>query len=346
MRLQRVIWAVIFCASISSVVNAAAAQNASPAGSPPSTAQQSAGAPGAAQGVQQQISNAEIIQMLQAGLSDKIIIPAIQKGPTNFDTSSDALVALKKAGASEALLTAVISAPRFSAQPAQATPTAITGATTTSLGALQQPQATTGIPGMTAQPSLPASAMVQQPAGSGSAYIPPSLLQPPTTPTTTNRKPTEAATTPLLSDCTNPGGDKVQQAEAAILLLVNNERQKQGSAKLKSSDPLAAVARQRSCRMAQTGSLDHVDAQYGDAAQQLNSAGFHVKSLAENLSESSEPDPAKSTVESWMSDPDHRGDMLDSSFACTGVGVAIQPDGTYIVTELFTPAPCAASVPN
>jgi uncharacterized protein YkwD len=138
----------------------------------------------------------------------------------------------------------------------------------------------------------------------------------------------------------------VQQAEAAILLLVNNARQKQGSGKLNSSDPLTAVARQHSCRMAQGGFLDHVDPQYGDTAQRLQAAGVHAKSVAENLSEGSGADPTSSAVQSWMSDPDHSQNMLDPSFACTGVGVAIQPDGTYIVTELFTPAPCAGAKQN
>ena len=341
MRLQRVIRAALLCGSISFVVNAGTAQNSPTAATPPATAQQSTGA--TAQAVPHRITNADIIAMLQAGISDKIIIPTIQRSPTDFDTSTDGLVALKKAGASEALLAAVLSAPRFSAQPPAAPPAA--GATALSAPmtspAVVQQQATNGIPAMPAQASIPPGAMVPQPTGSGIAYVPPSLLQPPTS-ATVSRKQGEA-TPPLSSDCTNPGADKVQQAEQLILQLVNNERQEQGSGTLKSSDPLAAVARQHSCRMAQNGFLDHVDPQYGDATQRLQSAGLHVKSLAENLSEDSGPDPTKSAVESWMSDPDHRQNVLDASFACTGVGVAIKPDGTYVVTELFTAAPCASS---
>jgi uncharacterized protein YkwD len=331
MRLQRVIWAAMLCGSLSFVVNAATAQNSPTAATPPA--------------VPHQITNADIIEMLQAGISDRIIIPTIQRAPTNFDTSTDALVALKKAGASEALLAVVISAPRFSAQPAAPSTTGgpALSAPMTSPAVVQQ-QATNGIPAIPAQASVLPGPMVPQPTGTGVAYVPPSLMQPPTNATTSKKQ--AEATPPLLSDCTNPGVDKVQQAEQLILLLVNNERQKQGSGKLNSSDPLAAVARQHSCRMAQNGFLDHVDPQYGDATQRLQSAGLHVKSLAENLSEGSGPDPTKSAVESWMSDPDHRENMLDSSFACTGVGVAIKPDGTYIVTELFTAAPCAGSKHN
>jgi uncharacterized protein YkwD len=326
-------------------VNAATAKNSPTAATPPATAQQSAGVAATAQAVPQQITNADIIAMLQAGISDKIIIPTIQRGAADFDTSTDALVALKKAGASEALLAAVLSASRFSAQPAAA-PTvggAALGTTMTSPAVVQQ-QAANGIPAMPAQASILPGAMVPQPTGTGIAYVPPGLMQPPTNATASKKQ--AEATPPLLSDCTNPGVDKVQQAEQLILLLVNNERQKQGSGKLNSSDPLAAVARQHSCRMAQNGFLDHVDPQYGDATQRLQSAGLHVKSLAENLSEASGPDPTKSAVESWMSDPDHRQNLLDSSFACTGVGIAIKPDGTYLVTELFAPAPCAGSKQN
>jgi uncharacterized protein YkwD len=334
MRLQPLICAAILCGNISSVVNAGVAQNI--------PAQQSTEISGTTQAVQQ-VTNADIIEMLQAGISDRIIIAAIAKGPTNFDTSTDALVALKKAGASEALLTAVINTPRFSAQSAMALPpagAAVLNPTMTSPGVVQQ-QATNGIPGMTAQPSIPPGAIAQQPIGSGSAYIPPSLMQPPVVPTAKTKQ--SGTASPLLSDCMNPSLDSAEQAEAAILLLVNNERQKQGSAKLNSSDPLAAVARQHSCRMAQGGFLDHVDPQYGNPAQRLQSAGLHVKSVAENLSEDSGPDPIGSAFQEWMADPDHRGNVLDSSFACTGVGVAIEPDGTYIVTELFTPAPCVGA---
>ena len=345
MRLQPVIWAAMLCGSLCFAVNLATAQNSPAAAVAPATAQQSTGDAATAQAVPQQITNADVIAMLQAGISDKIIIPTIQRGATAFDTSTDALVALKKAGASEALLAAVLSAPRGSTQTAAA-PTASATALSAPMTspAMVQPQATNGIAAMPAQASILPGTMVPQPTGTGVAYVPPSLLQPPTSATTSKKQ--AEATPPLLSDCTNPGGDKVQQAEQLILLLVNNERQKQGSEKLSSSDPLAAAARQHSCRMGQGGFLDHVDPQYGDATQRLQSAGVHVKSLAENLSEDSGPDPTRSVVDSWMSDPDHRQNMLDSSFACTGVGVAIEPDGTYIVTELFTPAPCAGSRQN
>jgi hypothetical protein len=55
------------------------------------------------------ITNAEVIQMLKAGLSDTLIIDAIQRAPkTNFSVTPESLIELKTAGASELLLRKVM----------------------------------------------------------------------------------------------------------------------------------------------------------------------------------------------------------------------------------------------
>jgi hypothetical protein len=55
-------------------------------------------------------SNAEIIRMLQAALPESVILGKIRSTPQKFDTSADALIQLKQAGASEAVLTAIVEA--------------------------------------------------------------------------------------------------------------------------------------------------------------------------------------------------------------------------------------------
>lgn len=56
------------------------------------------------------LTNEDIVQMVQAKLSDPIIVKAIQANDVDFDTSATGLVKLKQAGASQAVLDAVLSA--------------------------------------------------------------------------------------------------------------------------------------------------------------------------------------------------------------------------------------------
>ena len=54
------------------------------------------------------MTNRDVIRLLQAKLSDDIIIAKIKSSKTNFDTSVDALVALRTAGASDRLITLML----------------------------------------------------------------------------------------------------------------------------------------------------------------------------------------------------------------------------------------------
>jgi hypothetical protein len=54
------------------------------------------------------ITNSDIISMAKAGIGEKTIILTIQRGPTKFDTSPQALILLKKAGLSDRVLDAVL----------------------------------------------------------------------------------------------------------------------------------------------------------------------------------------------------------------------------------------------
>jgi hypothetical protein len=57
---------------------------------------------------QSALSNAGVIKMVKAGLPESIILREIQMSRTNFDTSPNGLVDLRKHGASEAVLHAVL----------------------------------------------------------------------------------------------------------------------------------------------------------------------------------------------------------------------------------------------
>jgi hypothetical protein len=54
------------------------------------------------------LTNQDVTRMLAGGLPESVVLSTIQAGPTQFDTSIDALIALHKAGASKAVLDAMV----------------------------------------------------------------------------------------------------------------------------------------------------------------------------------------------------------------------------------------------
>lgn len=72
------------------------------------------------------LTNADVVAMVKAGLPESTVILAIQKGPTNFDTSPQALIQLKNQGVGPKVLDAMLqpagAAPASVLQPAPARP--------------------------------------------------------------------------------------------------------------------------------------------------------------------------------------------------------------------------------
>jgi hypothetical protein len=74
---------------------------------------------------QQALNNASVIKLAKAGLSDDLIVSTINASPGTYDTSADGLIALKTAGASDRVVTAIVakaSAPPSAAGPLAAAP--------------------------------------------------------------------------------------------------------------------------------------------------------------------------------------------------------------------------------
>jgi hypothetical protein len=57
---------------------------------------------------QQPMNNDSVIRLVKAGLSDDLIITTINASPGNYDTSANALIALKGAGASDKVVSAIV----------------------------------------------------------------------------------------------------------------------------------------------------------------------------------------------------------------------------------------------
>jgi hypothetical protein len=77
---------------------------------------------------QQVMNNDSVIKLVKAGLSDDLIVTTINSSPGAYDTSADAIIALKSAGASDKVIAAIIAKvaapPSSPAQPAPSTASA------------------------------------------------------------------------------------------------------------------------------------------------------------------------------------------------------------------------------
>jgi hypothetical protein len=72
---------------------------------------------------QQALNNESVLKLVKSGLSDDLIITTIKASPGNYDTSPNGLIALKKGGASDKVVEAiVVKANGGSAAPASAAP--------------------------------------------------------------------------------------------------------------------------------------------------------------------------------------------------------------------------------
>src|SRR5579863_10344106 len=56
------------------------------------------------------LTNDGVIEMVQAGLSESVIVAAIQSSPAHYDVSTDGLIKLKKAGVTADEMKAIIAA--------------------------------------------------------------------------------------------------------------------------------------------------------------------------------------------------------------------------------------------
>ncbi|MGP8176115.1 MAG: DUF2846 domain-containing protein [Terracidiphilus sp.] len=95
-----------------------AEQQTPPAAAPAASAAQPAPAQPPAQ---KALNNDSVIKLIKAGLSDDLIVAAINGSAGTYDTSADGLIALKTAGASDKVLSAIVqkaSAPAPAAVPA------------------------------------------------------------------------------------------------------------------------------------------------------------------------------------------------------------------------------------
>jgi uncharacterized protein YkwD len=98
---------------------------------------------------------------------------------------------------------------------------------------------------------------------------------------------------------------------------------------------LDGIAEGHAVAMRKLGRIAH-DAGDGDPARRVESAGLGVLVTGENVAHA--PDVTRAHRVLWSS-PSHRENLLQPRFDGVGIGVALDPDGSIWVCEVFADFP-------
>lgn len=125
-----------------------------------------------------------------------------------------------------------------------------------------------------------------------------------------------------------PSMDKDEQA---MLDLLNAERKTAGLEPLSMDSSLQKVARIKAKDMATNEYFDHKSPTYGSPFDLMRRSGVTFKSAGENISGNSS---SKAATVAWMSDENHKANVLNGNFKYVGIGIANDIKyGKVFVTE-------------
>jgi uncharacterized protein YkwD len=126
-------------------------------------------------------------------------------------------------------------------------------------------------------------------------------------------------------------------AEKSAFLIINKMRIQAGREPLAWSDELAAVARLHSQNMAEFKFFSHrgLDNKLvSDRADQLMVGKW--RSIGENIAfNRGYADPVEKAVELWLDSPEHRRNLMDTTWHESAIGVAKAADGSVYFTQVF-----------
>ena len=132
---------------------------------------------------------------------------------------------------------------------------------------------------------------------------------------------------------TIPTIDNIKVQENEVIRLVNVERAKYGLPALKANWELSRVARYKSQDMVNKGYFAHQSPTYGSPFTMMQSFGISYSSAGENIAKGQRT-PAE-VMNSWMSSPGHRSNILNASYTQIGVGLAKDKNGIACWTQMF-----------
>lgn len=134
-----------------------------------------------------------------------------------------------------------------------------------------------------------------------------------------------------------PESEAAGRLEQKVFEMLNNERRTQGLSELEWNDEVAAVARMHSYNMAEGKFFSHRGSDGSMVDDRADRVGLGSwRTIGENIAYMRGfDDPAALAVEKWMESTAHRKNLLGPNWKESAVGVAITPDGTYYLTQVF-----------
>ncbi len=140
----------------------------------------------------------------------------------------------------------------------------------------------------------------------------------------------------IFPDSAGDSAPELQYIARQVHRNVNMVRQTAHIPPLIWNDALAGEAARHARRMASKLFFAHEDAVRGNLVDRLARSGIVWRRCAENLyEERGIGEPAKNAVTAWLQSSGHRKNMLDSKLTETGVGTALQRDGTIVIVQEF-----------
>lgn len=125
--------------------------------------------------------------------------------------------------------------------------------------------------------------------------------------------------------------------ERQVFDLINQLRTSNGLSALAWSDDAAKIARSHSENMANFKFFSHESVDGLTVNERAYDFGIsNWRAIGENIALNQGYDnPADFAVERWMKSPGHRGNILNTRWNESAVGVAVSPDKKYYFTEVF-----------
>ena len=145
---------------------------------------------------------------------------------------------------------------------------------------------------------------------------------------------------PAVSIPTSPPPDATIAAVArSVVEEVNRTREASGLRPLREDAALRRAARDHSEELAARRTLDHnsTNPARQTLTMRIDAAGGSWSRAAENLANMSgaASSVASTTVRLWLGSEGHRRNLLEPAYTHTGVGVAIDHNGIWYITQLY-----------
>lgn len=121
------------------------------------------------------------------------------------------------------------------------------------------------------------------------------------------------------------------QDEETMLAEINEMREEEGIPPLNRHPALDAAARAHSEDMAEHQMLDHVSPRTGDPITRVRAAGVQAARVTENIA--LRPN-AEAALQSILSSPPHRAQLLSANVTDIGIGIVQSPRGVYVTQVL------------